>query len=212
MRTLLGCCMVCLLAACSGKPEPIRSGQVVDTDGRPVVWTQQLINDSFIEEGIYNGHLRWWKYAKTQKEFDDSTFYQVDFYDNGVVRMQKHFKHGIPDGQWLQYFETGKTKSRTHILQGKPIDYKAYNEQGAVVVTAHYTSDKMMERSEYYPNGNPFQQMTTDSLGAGRCTTYHANGTRSAEGNLIRFAPGGIWNRWDSLGTSLPDTLYKLPQ
>ncbi|MGL4599112.1 MAG: toxin-antitoxin system YwqK family antitoxin [Bacteroidia bacterium] len=210
MRFLFFCCLLALLVSCSGKPSPIRSGQIVDTDGRPVVWTQYVINDSFIEEGMYNGKMRWWKYAKTQKEFDDSTFYQVDFFENGVVRMNKHFKNGIPDKIWRQYFETGKTKSITHIESGKALDYKAYNEEGNLVVRAAYTREKIMERSEFYPDGKPFQQMSTDSTGAGRCTTYHANGKPSAEGNLMRYAPGGIWNRWDSLGNALPDTLYKL--
>jgi antitoxin component YwqK of YwqJK toxin-antitoxin module len=199
-----------VFVSCGKRREILRSGDFVDVDSTVLHWEEYIDRDSFFREVSLRGMIVNIARAKTEQEFRDSTFAETDFFGNGKPRALRSFEKGEQKGIWKSWYEDGKTKSSSIVVNGVLRDYFSYYDNGAVAVTASRLPDGTMSRTERWPNGNLKEEFTTDSLGNGTCVNYYENGKKSASGKLDRFAPDSTWMRWDSSGTPLTDTTYGL--
>lgn len=199
------------LCSCERRQQIINQGDYVDSDSTVLHWKEYLDRDSFFREVTLRGVIVNIARSKTEQEFRDSTFAETDFYGNGKPKALRNFKQGQQTGVWKSWYEDGKTKSSSLVVEGVLRDYFSYYDNGSIAVTASRAPDGTMTRTERWMNGNLKEEFTTDSLGNGSCTNYFPNGKKSASGNLSMFGPDSTWQRWDSLGNPMSDTTYGIP-
>lgn len=82
----------------------------------------------------------------------DGQFYQngkpytgiiKDYYDNGNLYKEFHFKDGVPHGKCFVYYENGKVKEQhTYELGVKNGTWLNYNHHGEIVAEANYLDGK----------------------------------------------------------------------
>lgn len=196
------------LSSCERRRQVINEGDYIDADSTVLHWKEYLDRDSFFREVTLRGAIINIARTKTEQDFRDSTFTETDFYGNGQPRALRSFENGKQNGVWVSWYEDGKKKSSSIVVNGVLRDYFSYYDNGAIAVTASRQQDGTMTRTERWKNGNLKEEFTTDSLGYGKCVDYHPNGKKSGAGNLARFAPDSTWQRWDSLGNTMTDTTY----
>lgn len=197
-----------VFSSCERRQQIINQGDYIDADSTVLHWKEYIDRDSFFREVTHNGIIVNIARTKTEQEFRDSTFTETDFYGPGKPKATRAFKQGKQSGIWKSWYEDGKTKSSSLVVDGVLRDYFSYYDNGAIAVTASRQPDGIMMRTERWMNGNLKEEFTTDSLGYGKCVDYYPNGKKSAAGNLARFSPDSTWQRWDSLGNPLSDTTY----
>lgn len=200
--------MLIVLSSCERRQQIINQGNYTDADSTILYWREYLNGDSFFRE-VWEGQVivniaR----AKNQQEYRDSTFSETDYFRNGHPKASRTFRSGIQSGNWKSWYEDGKPKSSSLVMNGELRDYFSYYDNGAIAVTASRQPDGTMSRTERWRNGNLKEEFLTDSLGNGTCTNYHPNGKKSQAGKLLRFSPADTWQRWDSLGNAMSDTTF----
>ena len=196
------------VVSCERRQQVINEGDFTDVDSTVLHWKEYIDRDSFFREVSLRGIRVNFARAKSEQEFRDSTFAETDFFGNGKPKALRSFEKGEQKGIWKSWYEDGKTKSSSMVVNGVLRDYFSYYDNGAVAVTASRLPDGTMARTERWRNGNLKEEFATDSLGNGTCVNYYENGKKSGSGKLYRFAPDSTWQQWDSLGTPLADTTY----
>ncbi len=76
---------------------------------------------------------------------NDATFSgrKTSFHANGNFNTIANFTSGIPDGEYLSYFENGLLKEKGYYKNGlKHGNWSAYNEQGQATSSAHFNLGK----------------------------------------------------------------------
>lgn len=205
--------LLCLVTSCEPKQQILSEGDYItpgDTNGL-LHRKEYLFHDSFFVEETKNGIRHTLTQCKTEEQFRDSTFSQIFYFNNGVPKASRNFLHGDQSGLWKSWYEDGQQKSASMVDKGVLRDYFSYYDNGSIAVSASRQPDGVMSRTERWRNGNLKEEFISDSLGNGRCTNYHENGKKSQSGGLILFAPFDTWQRWDSLGNQLSDTIYGKP-
>lgn len=196
------------LTSCEPRENIINEGDYVDADSTILHWKEYIDRDSFFREVTLNGQIINIARCKTEQEFRDSTFTETDFWTPTQPKATRTFENGMQTGVWKTWYEDGKPKSSSLVVNGVLRDYFSYYDDGSSAVTASKAPDGTMARMERWRNGNLKEEFTTDSLGNGTCTNYHENGKKSMSGKLRLFAPDSTWQRWDSLGAPMKDTTY----
>ncbi len=78
----------------------------------------------------------------------------TSYYGNKNLMVKGKFNKGLKNGEWIKWYSNGKinevSKWRSGFKQGK---YKLYNEQGEVMLEAHFKKDQMDGRVISYQNG-----------------------------------------------------------
>jgi antitoxin component YwqK of YwqJK toxin-antitoxin module len=194
--------------ACERRQQIINQGNFVANDSTVLYWKEYLNNDSFFREVRQGQIVVNIARAQNEKEYRDSTFTETDFFSNGKPKATRSFSAGVQTGNWKSWYEDGRQKSSSLVMNGELRDYFSYYDNGAIAVTASRQPDGTMSRTERWRNGNLKEEFLTDSIGNGTCTNYHPNGKKSQAGKLLRFAPAETWQRWDSLGNAISDTTY----
>lgn len=200
--------LITSFSACNPRQNVINEGDYIGADSTTLHWKEYIDRDSFFREVTLQGIIVNLARAKSEQDFRDSTFSETDFWGPGKPKSTRTFKQGQQTGIWKSWYEDGKAKSSSLVDNGVLRDYFSYYDNGAIAVTASRQPDGTMNRTERWNNGNLKEEFTTDSLGNGKCTNYHPNGKKSTAGKLIHFAPDSTWQRWDSLGIQLSDTIY----
>ncbi len=196
--------------ACERRQQILHEGSFTDVDSTVLHWKEYMDRDSFFREVALRGVIVNFARAKSEQEFRDSTFAETDFFGNGKPKALRNFANGQQQGVWKSWYENGSAKSSSIVNNGILRDYLSYYDNGITAVTASRLPDGTMSRMERWQNGNLKEEFKTDSTGRGTCTNYHPNGKKSATGNLLNFSPDNSWQRWDSLGLPLTDTVYGL--
>lgn len=201
-----------LFASCERRAQVINEGDYIDSDSVTVLhWKEYLDRDSFFREVTLRGVIVNIARSQTEKEFRDSSFTETDYFVNGNPKALRTFRNGTQTGVWKSWYEDGKAKSSSMVIDGDLRDYFSYYDNGSIAVTASKQPDGMMSRAERWRNGNLKEEFLTDSLGNGKCTNYYENGKKSQSGPLLRFSPFDVWQRWDTLGNPIADTTYGVP-
>ena len=55
----------------------------------------------------------------------------LDYYDNGIKKLEGHYANGIKDGVWLEFYDSGKLKSET-IHNNNQAAYTSFFESGEI--------------------------------------------------------------------------------
>lgn len=112
--------------------------------------------------GYYNDNQPKYKelYANGKKHLD-----QWYYFENGKVKAEEHYTHGLRQAKWISYYEDGTLKSeiqyKNNSLYGP---FKEYNNAGILIQSGYYTGGKKtgdwkyfnekgsLEKTEHYKN------------------------------------------------------------
>lgn len=117
----------------------------------------------------------------------DSTYRQLQFFENGQLRLEKIFTNGDLE-KLTGYYETGEIE--------------------AVFI---YENDEPIAGSEYFKNGQKMGEVPRELDGTidSPVKYYYENGNLRADGEYKNDKPHGIWRDYDEQGNITSEKLYE---
>lgn len=170
-----------------------------------VVYTE---NDSFYIVNIENRITVSRITTLSRETYKDSTFRYEEFYPEKKPRAVQFYEHGKPVNTWKSWYANGQLQAVSEYDNHTLRHYQSWYDNGKLQAEGTRHPNGKLFRIEQYYNGNLKEKIETDSLGNGKCTYYYFNGIRKEEGKLRNYLPSGVWQKFDTLGVYLKDTLY----
>jgi antitoxin component YwqK of YwqJK toxin-antitoxin module len=187
---------------------PLQSG---DRDDFYIISSTNWYEDGQVdEEYIIN------KPHKAKYEVGDIISYKTKFnyYDNGQMKGERHFKELFTDIAWYceddpVLVKTAKMHpSNQDILHGKHIEWY---ENGQISEETNYKDNKEDGKmASWYKDGQKLAEgnYKNDELN-GKWISWYEDGQKSQEGKSINGKKEGKWTEWDENGKIIVQDNYK---
>jgi len=151
---------------------------------------------TLLEETHYENNLR---QGKSVRYFESGQPAQETFFDkdllhgtdtilreNGTIVISQEWKHGMLDGKWLEYYETGEKEAEGTFKNGNGTLIRWY-KNGAISEITPYKKSQLH----------------------GTSITWYQNGKKSSETHLKNGVAHGELIEWDENGNVTRDEFYK---
>ena len=119
--------------------------------------------------------------------------YDFEYYANGQIKEEPSFnKDGVRDGEWIQYFESGKKKSEEVYTNATP---------NGLWTTWHESTSKKISESTY-----------VDGILEDEFQEWWENGDKKTEGQYLVNKKVGVWMNYDPAGRRSRYELYRFDE
>lgn len=163
-----------------------------------------------------NGNIQKQICYKEGKPFDKAEFY----YENGGIKTEGEYdEFGLKTGEWMQYHNKGRLKSKGNYSQGKKVKEWYYfdhegrlesevylDDNGAYLYEKQYYEDgTLLRNNEYFMGGALKKEEISITSSKKHLKTYYQNGQLKEEGQLEGGVEVGKWTYYYSNGNKLAE-------
>lgn len=128
----------------------------------------------------------------------------IEYHDNGKVKSKGDFKNGLPVGEFLYYSESGRLQAKNVFAEnGMDVVTEIYSEKGKVVATGFYKNKKRDGEWRYFDENEDVMILVENySFGVlnGHWVSYYRTGEPQFEGEYKDGIKIGKWVTYDPEG------------
>lgn len=159
-------------------------GEVFDYDCFGKIYSIGTIKDGYVEKTVYYDTIG--NPIDTINYFTDSVY--VSYYDNGNVKIKKHFTNGYINGKFESYYYNGQIHTEGNYVFGNMNGkWSWYNNNGSIYSVEYYDQgEKTGKHTNYHENGKISSTCNyVNGKAEGAEIRYNENGEKSYESNLV---------------------------
>ena len=173
------------------------------TNTIPLIFVLVLFGSSTTQtENLPNIHIEHYPNGKIHSRIEidehrEPHGWSREYTQNGILKVERHYVHGIREGISRLYYSTGELMTEWSYNNGKRHGPSiGYFKNGLVKDRGTYKNDLLEGMVlKYYPNGSVKARMNfKHDLLEGESTTYYENGQVQ---HIYRYFEGRIWTRSD---------------
>lgn len=138
------------------------------------------------------------------------------FYARGsagkTLLIEGSFAADVPDGEWKEYYPSGKMRSLTEYKGGKIHGKRTRFYESGIGMSEEYYQNGLKQRKclEFYENGNTKENsMWRNGQRNGATTTFYPTGKMKEMGVYLDGVPHGNWDLYDENGRIRSRGAYK---
>lgn len=166
---------------------------------------EEVIHKEFWE----NGEL---KTVYKFQDLKDSTYQKEVYFPSGALKEKLRFVDGLRDDSSFSYYESGE-KFGLLIYKDGLLNGCAYSwyEDGSLKSIFHFNNHRIVDRANYFPNGQIMNDLEYGSDGfLNHGIYYFENGNIRSCGWWNHNEKIGIWQNYDENGFLIKEVDYSL--
>jgi antitoxin component YwqK of YwqJK toxin-antitoxin module len=133
-------------------------------------------------------------------EINDGNGKWSEWYDNGIKSKEGEIHHGIADGDWKQWDESGAPVETSKL------------QNGATLESTRYEQGKPVRKTSFRRDGGTASVVDIDAEGRanGPATTYFSSGARETQGQYRQGKKEGRWTVFAESGDVVATETYRV--
>lgn len=186
--------------------QPVGEWQYFYIDGKPKLIEEIVDSTKYVKSFWLNDSLH-------TQTITDGNGDLIDYYNNGKLKQQYHYKAGILDGSFLEKSIFGDTSLSGSYKNGRKIgEWRYYYYTGKIEKICNYDEDRLNGKYQYfYDNGQVTAEgFYKNGLKNGLWTWYTKFGQRDMSGNFKDEQQDGDWTYWYPTGELSYTAKYKM--
>lgn len=186
--------------------QPVGEWQYFYIDGRTKLIEEIVDSTKYVKSFWLNDSLH-------TQTVTDGNGDLIDYYNNGKLKQQYHYKSGILDGSFIEKSIFGDTSLSGSYKNGRKVgEWRYYYYTGKIEKICNFDEDRLNGKYQYfYDNGQvTVEGYYKNGLKNGLWTWYTKFGLRDMAGNFKDEQQDGDWTYWYPTGELSYTAKYKM--